>query len=1439
MKINARKTTKKGKRIRYVLISLLLFAAPLLYGQGSDQSQSTLIKKAEQLFNSQDFQNALPLYAQLLSVNPEDPDFNYKFGVCNLFGDRGDKSRSVRYLKIAEKGLSDKHELNYHLGLAYYQNGDFVKAMQYLNLYLAKLSPNSSERPAILEKVNACLNGINLQGKELVAEVLTFSEFQKSNFHRAYRADEFNGMLLLKPEALNSNMDKKSNDLSFVFVSEPRDVVYFSSYGQEESNRNIYKAYMLEDGNWSEPELLPETVNSPFDEDYPVLMDNGTTLYFCSRGHNSIGGYDIYRTKIDTANNTFTEPENLGVGVNSPFDDILFILDKTGQNAYLTSDRDNLNGSVTVYKMRLVDNPFNEQQMYAQNQTIENLVKSSSQTDTYDESIAANPNEAKAGSMTKGGAGSNVSQLSDPSKRAEQLKNDLARNKQMADSAFLLVAQTKELIRDLTNERDRANAMAIKNEDLARLNEIEFEKIMNSLSTIADETRFEGELQKAVSLKKEILHYRTLADHSGIIARNLGKGLKLKKDELEYLKTRAGKIQSLAVTGTAEEAKTIFAEIKTQYAVADTLPDYSEQILTIARGNVKVEIPETELAFAEKMREDFHTETVIAATVSEKPKFDESVPIIVVDKRTGHQQEVEPKLEASLQKQVQAVDLIAPIYSENLTLSSFNNGEEELVISFTVDQVKPVIVPQEILYSDLALAEVDPDETLDINFEVDKMDLVVPDLVAPVETANLFVAQTVPEDEDIDINFSIDRVTALKVVEEISSENLAMVEIDPEDNLEVNLEMDKPELVVPNLVDPFETSVLLAAQMIPEDESLEIAFTVDQIEPIKLVETISSAQMAITEIDADENLDINLDMDKPDLVVLNLVDPVETGESMAAHVVAEDENLDIDFMVDQVEALKVVDEISPEKIAMAGIDPEESLEIDTDVDELEVVIPELVTPIETADLLVAQNIDENENLEINTKADHVDPIKIADEIDYEEMELIAISQNEILEINLEMEKPEVSALDLVEPISDDELLTTLNAPEIENINIDFEIDQIEPLQVVDPVQNTTDAVVLVISEEELQLNLEPETLVLQMPGLVETISTENLLASGSLPLDEKLEINFEVDWINAIKQAEEIEFVETGMVLANLEENLEINAEPSITEPLAMVEEIHPVVNENPVIIAQESIDINFEVDRLTMDGLSTTASLPYEELITFNDTELAVFRNEFSDKESIANVTEELLNEKEMLVYNTSESASAEIAYTIDETYPDQITPQSTSYYYLREAITYPEVIETSKTDREILELAMGNSDELTYEELLYAASIASDPYDQLAIYNSAFIHIDRDWRAYNNAAVTSLHVKDLNNAECYLNQASMITDKNEKVLNNFGVLACYKKDFDTARQHFMAASELGSISKYNLEVVSAIVTNNSSKENKIDAEVNLIETLGDIIDYTPNGND
>jgi len=85
------------------------------------------------------------------------------------------------------------------------------------------------------------------------------------------------------------------------------------------------------------------------DFNYPYLMPDGITLYFSAKGDNSLGGYDIYRTRLDIDEKHFLRPENIGLPFNSPKDDYMYFIDEQNQLGYFASSRRQPSDTVCIY----------------------------------------------------------------------------------------------------------------------------------------------------------------------------------------------------------------------------------------------------------------------------------------------------------------------------------------------------------------------------------------------------------------------------------------------------------------------------------------------------------------------------------------------------------------------------------------------------------------------------------------------------------------------------------------------------------------------------------------------------------------------------------------------------------------------------------------------------------------------------------------------------------------------------------------------------------------------------------------------------------------------------------------------------------------------------------------------------------------------------------
>lgn len=111
--------------------------------------------------------------------------------------------------------------------------------------------------------------------------------------------------------------------------------------------KDIWKVSRINDKEWGVPENLGHVINTEYDEDGVFIHPDGKTLYFSSRGHNTMGGYDIFETTLEDGQ--WTEPLNMGYPVNSPDDDVFFVLTADGKSAYLSSVKEGGYGMQDIY----------------------------------------------------------------------------------------------------------------------------------------------------------------------------------------------------------------------------------------------------------------------------------------------------------------------------------------------------------------------------------------------------------------------------------------------------------------------------------------------------------------------------------------------------------------------------------------------------------------------------------------------------------------------------------------------------------------------------------------------------------------------------------------------------------------------------------------------------------------------------------------------------------------------------------------------------------------------------------------------------------------------------------------------------------------------------------------------------------------------------------
>lgn len=223
------------------------------------------------------------------------------------------------------------------------------------NIYHAKVKDGKySEAKPITDKINSPDGDEEIVGMSADGTKLLLYFDNKLAYGDIYSAEFVEGEFT-EPVKIGKTLNSRHTEIA-ASITNSGDAIYFASdrpggYG----GVDIYVTRKLPNGEWGPAQNLGPSINTAEDEDFPNISPDGKTLYFSSKGHTSMGGYDIFKATWNSEKRRFSGIQNLGFPINTPEDNMNFRVSENGRYGYISAVRAKGHGDLDIYRVTFND----------------------------------------------------------------------------------------------------------------------------------------------------------------------------------------------------------------------------------------------------------------------------------------------------------------------------------------------------------------------------------------------------------------------------------------------------------------------------------------------------------------------------------------------------------------------------------------------------------------------------------------------------------------------------------------------------------------------------------------------------------------------------------------------------------------------------------------------------------------------------------------------------------------------------------------------------------------------------------------------------------------------------------------------------------------------------------------------------------------------------
>ncbi|HLP14123.1 MAG TPA: hypothetical protein VK177_19480 [Flavobacteriales bacterium] len=209
------------------------------------------------------------------------------------------------------------------------ENGDFTS-----NIYYATYEENGFGKPELLKgpindpAYDEEIVGLSNDGKKALIS------FVNKNGNTDLKIANIEKGKITSYDKLPKELNSASDEIAATFGMTSNEIYFASNRPGGFGGIDLYIIRKDPKGKWAKAQNLGPEINTHYDEDFPNLAHDGKSLFFSSKGHNSIGGYDIFKAEWDETVVRFVKPVNIGYPVNTLYDDMNLNFSANGRYGY-------------------------------------------------------------------------------------------------------------------------------------------------------------------------------------------------------------------------------------------------------------------------------------------------------------------------------------------------------------------------------------------------------------------------------------------------------------------------------------------------------------------------------------------------------------------------------------------------------------------------------------------------------------------------------------------------------------------------------------------------------------------------------------------------------------------------------------------------------------------------------------------------------------------------------------------------------------------------------------------------------------------------------------------------------------------------------------------------------------------------------------------------